>query len=84
MKMPLLSRLFGKLLEQDWIVQLEHVYREANSAADFLATYNLNFPIGLHVLISPPPPEIVGILYKDAYGIAHSLLVLPYLPESPF
>ncbi|KAL9462413.1 hypothetical protein AB3S75_000421 [Citrus x aurantiifolia] len=71
-----LIKAIRKLLEQDWIVQLEHVYREANCAADFLATYSLNSPIGLHVLLSPPP-GIVGILCKDAYGIAHSRLVLP-------
>ncbi|KAL9411648.1 hypothetical protein AB3S75_045283 [Citrus x aurantiifolia] len=71
-----LIKAIRKLLEQDWIVQLEHVYREPNCAADFLTTYSLNSPIGLHVLLSPPP-EIVGILYKDAYGIAHYHLVLP-------
>ncbi|KAL9449909.1 hypothetical protein AB3S75_011776 [Citrus x aurantiifolia] len=65
-----------KLLERDWIVQLEHVYREANYAADFLDSYSLNSPIGLHVLFSPPP-AIVGLLCKNAYGIAHSRLVLP-------
>ncbi|KAL9409051.1 hypothetical protein AB3S75_047440 [Citrus x aurantiifolia] len=71
-----LIKAIRKLLEQDWIVQLEHVYREANCAADFLATYSLNSPIGLYVLLSPRP-EIVGILCKDAYGIAHCRLVLP-------
>ena len=71
-----LIKAIQKLLEQDWIVQLEHVYREANCAADFLATYSLNSPIGLYVFLSPPL-GIVGILCKDAYGIAHSRLVLP-------
>ena len=52
------------------------MYREANYATDFLASYSLNSPIGLHVLLSSPP-GIVGILCKDAYEIAHSRLVLP-------
>ena len=54
---------------------MEYVYREANSAADFLSSYSLTKPIGLHVLLSPPP-DIVGLLCNDAYGIAHSRLVL--------
>ena len=54
---------------------MEHVYREANSAVDFLASYSLTTPIGLHVLLSPPP-AIVGLLCNDTYGIAHSRLVL--------
>ncbi|KAL9437497.1 hypothetical protein AB3S75_023376 [Citrus x aurantiifolia] len=70
-----LIKTIRELLERDWSVHLEHVYREANYAADFLASYSLNSPIGLHVLNSPPT-EIVGILCKDAYGIAHPRLVL--------
>ena len=70
-----LIKAIRNFLEWDWIVQLEHVYRETNCAADFLASYSLNSPIGLHVLPSPPP-GIVGILCKDAYEIAHSRLVL--------
>ncbi|KAH9716124.1 reverse transcriptase domain-containing protein [Citrus sinensis] len=71
-----LIKAIRDLLERDWSVQLKHVYREANYAADFLASYSLNSPIGFHVLLSPPP-EIVGLICKDAYGVAHSRLVLP-------
>lgn len=51
------------------------MYREANYAADFLTSYSLNSLIGLRVLLFPPP-EIIDILYKDAYEIAQSQLVL--------
>ena len=54
---------------------MEHVYKEANSAADFLASYSLITPIGLHVLLSPPL-AIFSLLCNDTYGIAHSRLVL--------
>ncbi|KAL9434743.1 hypothetical protein AB3S75_029394 [Citrus x aurantiifolia] len=72
----ILIKAIRELLEQDWSVQLEHVYREANYAADFLTSYSLNSHIGFHVLLSPLP-GIVGIFCKDTYGIVHSRLVLP-------
>ncbi|KAH9791204.1 putative ribonuclease H protein [Citrus sinensis] len=71
----ILVKTIRELLARDWIVHMEHVYREANSAADFLASYSLTKPLGLHVLPSPPP-DIIGLLCNDAYGIAHSRLVL--------
>ena len=71
----ILVKTIRELLARDWIVHMEHVYREANSAADFLASYSLTKPLGLHVLPFPPP-DIVGLLCNDAYGIAHSRLVL--------
>ncbi|KAH9779858.1 putative ribonuclease H protein [Citrus sinensis] len=71
----ILVKAIRELLARDWIIHMEHVYKEANSVADFLASYSLTTPIGLHVFISPPP-AIVGLLCNDAYGIAHSRLVL--------
>ncbi|KAH9724217.1 putative ribonuclease H protein [Citrus sinensis] len=71
----ILVKTIQELLARDWIVHMEHVYREANSAANFLASYILTKPLGLHVLPSPPP-DIVGLLCNDAYGITHSRLVL--------
>ena len=63
----ILVKAIRELLARDWIVQMEHAYREVNCAADFLASYTLTIPIGLHVLLSPPP-IIFGLLCNDAYG----------------
>ncbi|KAH9723967.1 putative ribonuclease H protein [Citrus sinensis] len=71
----ILVKAIRELLARDWIIHMEHVYKEANSVADFLASYSLTTPIGLNVLLSPPP-AIVGLLCNYAYGIAHSRLVL--------
>ncbi|KAH9685693.1 putative ribonuclease H protein [Citrus sinensis] len=71
----ILVKAIRELLAHDWIVHMEHVYREANSAVDFLTSYSLTTPIGLHVLLSPPS-AIFGLLCNDAYGIPHSRLVL--------
>ncbi|KAL9436757.1 hypothetical protein AB3S75_022742 [Citrus x aurantiifolia] len=72
----ILVKAIRELLARDWIVRMEHVYREVNCAADFLVFYTLTIPIGLHVLLSSPDLIIFGLLYNDAYGIAHSRLVL--------
>ncbi|KAH9660103.1 putative ribonuclease H protein [Citrus sinensis] len=50
----ILVKVIQELLARDWIVHMEHVYKEANSDADFLTSYSLTTPIGLHVLLSPP------------------------------
>lgn len=56
-----------RLLDRDWEVQTTHVYREANSAADWLANYGLtrdtldrNFDV-----LEEPPSELYSILYYD-------------------
>lgn len=51
------------------------IYLEARKSASQFASYSLTTPLGLHALHSPPP-VIFGLLSNDAYGIAHSLLVL--------
>lgn len=48
----LVNRCQG-LLRRAWSIQTRHIYREANTAADFLASYAFHFDIGFHVLIDP-------------------------------
>ncbi|KAK9190090.1 hypothetical protein WN943_018691 [Citrus x changshan-huyou] len=64
------------LLRRDWLTKVEHIYREANEAADFLASYSFSFSLGLHCFQSIPP-NMPSILIKDVHGVAHSRLVLP-------
>ncbi|KAH9804404.1 putative ribonuclease H protein [Citrus sinensis] len=64
-----------ELIGRDWLIQMNHIYREANAAADFLATYSLVFPVGLHYFQSPPL-NLLTILNNDVSGVAHSRLVL--------
>ncbi|CAN1176076.1 hypothetical protein LINPERHAP2_LOCUS32325 [Linum perenne] len=40
--------VFRDLLAKDWIVDICHVYREGNQAADYLASIGFNFPLGSH------------------------------------
>ncbi|CAN0918448.1 hypothetical protein LINGRAHAP2_LOCUS30868 [Linum grandiflorum] len=44
---------FKDLCSRQWEVHLSHIYREANSAADYLANLGHSFTYGLHILDSP-------------------------------
>ncbi|KAL1224257.1 putative ribonuclease H protein [Cardamine amara subsp. amara] len=56
-------RLCHGVLSRDWIVQISHVYREANCLAAGLANYAFTLPLGFHLLESTPP--IVEVLVED-------------------
>ena len=43
-----------RLLDRQWQVKIKHIYREANRAADFLASYVQHFNFGCHHLDAPP------------------------------
>lgn len=54
---PALASLISRtqhLLNQVWPCLLQHVYREANYAADFMADYGKQFPFGVHHVLRPP------------------------------
>ncbi|KAH9666673.1 reverse transcriptase domain-containing protein [Citrus sinensis] len=51
--LPLVNDILG-LLSRDWQVSVHHVYREANFAADFMASHALTLPLGLHYFTTPP------------------------------
>ncbi|KAJ1397046.1 Reverse transcriptase-like [Sesbania bispinosa] len=58
-----------QMINQPWNVHVTHSFREANRAADWLASYAFNFPLGVHQLHSPPR-GIVSILRDDVVGVA--------------
>ena len=43
-----LIQAIKNLLRRDWLIKVDHIYREANAAADFPVTYSFSFPLGLH------------------------------------
>lgn len=49
----LLSAIQG-LLTMDWCSSIHHIYRQANSCADCLASHALSYDLGLHLLTTPP------------------------------
>lgn len=49
---PLLQAI-KDLIKQDWHITVQHVYREANHAADFLVNYALSAPLGFDIFHNP-------------------------------
>ncbi|KAK9217108.1 hypothetical protein WN943_005733 [Citrus x changshan-huyou] len=39
--------MIRELMRRDWRIQIDHIYREANSAADFLSTHALSLAVGI-------------------------------------
>ncbi|CAN1732274.1 Putative ribonuclease H protein At1g65750, partial [Linum perenne] len=59
---------FLQLKQRDWTIELQHIYREANFLADFLANRGHSLPFGTHT-ISPDDP---GIATWSAYDVERS------------
>ncbi|KAJ1428155.1 Ribonuclease H-like superfamily [Sesbania bispinosa] len=64
---PIVSEIHN-LLAGPWQVQISHNFREANRAADCLASHAFHFPIGLHV-VHNPPSQLISILRDDIVGV---------------
>ncbi|KAL4343877.1 hypothetical protein AHAS_Ahas11G0122300 [Arachis hypogaea] len=52
----------SELLDRGWQVRIEHVYREANGCADFLANLGAAQEQSLMVWNSPPPGSDLWVL----------------------
>lgn len=58
-----------QLLAQDWIVQVFHVYREADQTADWLAGEASNMGTDLHFL-GQPPSGCFSLVLQDVSGLS--------------
>lgn len=63
-----------EILSRNWQVSITHIYREANSAADFMANMALSVPIGLHSFPNPPV-GIYSIISQDIFEVTQSHFV---------
>ncbi|CAH9063024.1 unnamed protein product [Cuscuta europaea] len=66
---------FRELLNRNWTVRVEHVYREGNRAADFLASLGHTLPIGVHSISNVDSRLSLHILY-DLLGISQPRLII--------
>ncbi|KAK7266345.1 hypothetical protein RIF29_18989 [Crotalaria pallida] len=57
----------GKLLQENWHVEISHVYREANSCAGILANLGCKFDLDF-VIFEHPPHQVSQALLFDVYG----------------
>ena len=75
-KLPVYHPHFYLILEcrklmmlEGWTLRVQHCYREANHAADWLANEGALNP-SKRVVISSPPPARAKILLEDLMGVA--------------
>ncbi|XP_019094473.1 PREDICTED: uncharacterized protein LOC109129898 [Camelina sativa] len=69
-----LVRLCQSFVSRDWLVRINHVYREANRLADGLANYAFSLQLGFHSFNSCPD-VVCEILREDAVGTVVSRAV---------
>ncbi|CAN1824587.1 Putative ribonuclease H protein At1g65750 [Linum perenne] len=69
-----LVRQFQEMLTWNWEVSIEHIYREANKAADFLANSGHDLDLGITVFLSPCN-ELLNWLRYDLVGVSLLRLV---------
>ncbi|XP_039030708.1 uncharacterized protein LOC120165209 [Hibiscus syriacus] len=64
MASPLLP-IIVELLERDWTVQITHVVREKNVAADYMARIGRSMAPGLRTY-NTPPAEVLDVIQVEA------------------
>ncbi|EEF45615.1 hypothetical protein RCOM_1724280 [Ricinus communis] len=64
-----------KMLGWNWIVRINHSFREANRCADCLANTGHSFALGYHVL-QAPPDQVVQLLFQDNVGTSFPRIFL--------
>lgn len=60
--------LIHGLISRKWEVQLQHVFREANFYADFLAKRDI-IDSHSHAIVDVPPHLMLQLLHVDALGL---------------
>lgn len=56
-----------RLLERDWTVTFEHIYRDGNRCADLLESHGATLPLGCF-FFDDPIPSVRDILCQDITG----------------
>ncbi|CAN1301576.1 Putative ribonuclease H protein At1g65750 [Linum perenne] len=69
------SRTAVAILTNSWKVEIRHVFREANKAANFLASQGFMFPFGIQ-LFQLSDFNLGHILRYDCLGVSEARLIL--------
>jgi len=65
---PVLVHRIQKLLKMSWSVQLNHIWREGNMSADWLANLSISTDHFNFIVLESPPSEVQKILFDDLSG----------------
>ncbi|CAN0915234.1 Putative ribonuclease H protein At1g65750 [Linum grandiflorum] len=55
---------FREVLDRNWLIKVEHIYREGNRAVDYLAGHGHSLPLGVHSISPGNPTLSLHILYE--------------------
>ncbi|CAN0872549.1 Putative ribonuclease H protein At1g65750 [Linum grandiflorum] len=66
---------FKELRSRQWEVQISHIYREANNAADYLANLGHSFSYGMHIF-DLPDRGLSQWLHYDLIGVSTPKIVM--------
>ncbi|CAN0919394.1 Putative ribonuclease H protein At1g65750 [Linum grandiflorum] len=66
---------FHEMLERDWVVKVEHIYRECNRPADLLDGLGHKLPIDVHQICTTDPTLSLHLLY-DSFEISQPRLIV--------
>ncbi|CAN1175637.1 Putative ribonuclease H protein At1g65750 [Linum perenne] len=69
-----LVQQFQELKLRDWVVQIHHIYREANFAADYMANLGHSFDLGTHVFQVPDSSLLYWLRY-DLFGVCEPRII---------
>ena len=62
-----------RMLSLDWEVDIQHVFREGNRAADSLANFGAHLPLGYH-LLQNVSTQVYEIVTQDIVGVKSGIL----------
>lgn len=69
-----LVKQIRKLLRGNWIIQIKHIYREANKCADLLANLGCDQHCSM-VVYEQPPVAVLQALNADVLGVSTPRLI---------
>ncbi|CAN1176039.1 Putative ribonuclease H protein At1g65750 [Linum perenne] len=65
---------FVSLKNRDWEVSINHIFREANFVADYLANIGHDLDLGTHVFLYPDSTLLYWLRY-DLFGVSTPRLI---------
>ena len=54
------------MMNRDWQIQIQHISRNANKVADYMAKKAIHASLGFH-FISSPWAEVTNLMLQDLY-----------------
>lgn len=76
----IIRKCMALINNSEWVVKVEHCYREANRAADWLANYGVSLEEKF-VLLAVVPVDLKAILMEDLGGVTWPRMVAEHVAD---